>query len=300
MGAVVYQSPVNGFQQIWRKPTGDPSLSSASQVTFPTINYGGAVSPAIADDGSFICYRENTNGSPTPKDILRYPGPVVAATNAQPTTVFAAAGNPGAIGFFTIAGTEPSIASDGKAIFSYANARNSPSGENNFYNTYLIVGGQTVSPGNSWSGSRPDGNADGKFVYGNGSQIFLNNLLLTNGTQASINDAPRDNPDVVYVAGTNLMSTLFGRLDGGQYASTSISGSWVDVNKNGVLVFEKSVNGYSQVFKAYPWEARIVSRGGTNALVGLPYHYDNDNIAEAYGAPEPGRAAMPRGYQGLS
>src|SRR5207249_891865 len=50
--------------------------------------------------------------------------------------------------------------------------------------------------------------------------------------------------------------------------------------------FEQLVNGHYQVFKAYPWEPTIVSMGGTNALVGLPYRYDSDNIAEAYGGPE--------------
>lgn len=287
LGEVVYQSPAGGLQQVWKKPTGDPSMSSASQVTFPNASYGGATSPGIADDGSFVCFRVSTNGSYAPKDILKYPGPAAAQTNPQPAVVLASSGDPGAIGYYSVAGSEPSLTSDSKPVFSYANARNSLSGDNDFYNTYLLVGGQVVSPGNSWNGSHPDANDQSHFVFGNGSQIFLDNQFLTNGSTASVNDAPRDKPEVVYVNGTNLMSTLFGKLDAGPYSSVPISGSWVDVNASGVLVFEKLVNGYYQVFKAYPWEIRIVSRGGTNGLVGLPHKYDGDNIAEAYGGPEP-------------
>lgn len=43
----------------------------------------------------------------------------------------------------------------------------------------------------------------------------------------------------------------------------------MDINKSGVLIFEKLVGTNYQIFKAYPTEPRIISAGGTNALVGL-------------------------------
>ena len=62
-----------------------------------------------------------------------------------------------------------------------------------------------------------------------------------------------------------------------------MTGSWVDVNRSGVTVFEKQVGGFYQVFKAWPLEPRNLSTLATNALVGFPWQADADNIVEAYG-----------------
>ena len=50
------------------------------------------------------------------------------------------------------------------------------------------------------------------------------------------------------------------------------------IDNSGVIVFEKAVGGFSQVFKAWPLEPRILSTGATNGLVGFPYQFDADNI----------------------
>jgi hypothetical protein len=153
-----------------------------------------------------------------------------------------------------------------------------------FWSYLNFVPGQSLLLTNG-SADYPDINADGHFASSSGSQICLDTRSVLTGQFPHINDAPRDNPEIVYVSGNNLMSSRVGQLN--DYNGQALSGSWVDINQSGVLIFEKLVGTNYQIFKAYPTEPRIVSTGGTNALVGLPYRYDSDNMAEAYGDPEP-------------
>jgi len=272
-GDIVYQNNADGLWQVWKKSAGDPTFTSASQITFPDAQFTDATSPGISDFGSIVCYRHRTNGGQTVESIVTYPGAAIVANGVRRDY-------PQAEDWL---GPYTSISSDGKQIWAsthYPSGIDPPPPTGNLF----ISGRGSVFSQQSYIGFNCDVNAQGEFVYGNGSQIFLNNVLLGTGQFPNINDVPRGRPDIVYANGSNLISRVFGRLQSGQ--PNELTGGSVDVNKDGILVFERLVGSHYQVFKAYPWEPRIISISGTNALVGLPYRYDSDNIAEAYGGPE--------------
>ncbi len=287
LGGFVYNEQVGGQWQVFGTPSADVN---PGQLTVTEGSYTGALSPAIADDGSFICTRSYTNtgyaGQMVLTDVLRYPGPAVAVTNPAATPVFQAQDlrYPEGTGHYFNGGPHASMSAGGAGIFSYTHVQIGLS--DSWYWSYLVVSDRgTVSLNDQWQGDYPDLNANGHFVFASGSQVYLDNNPALTGQFAHINDAPRDNPEIAYVSGNNLVSSRVGQVK--DYNGQSLTGSWVDINRSGILMFEKLVGANYQIFKAYPTEPRIVSTGGTNALVGLPYRYDSDNIAEAYGDPEP-------------
>ena len=76
--------------------------------------------------------------------------------------------------------------------------------------------GGNISPSGDWSGNFPDVNAVGHFVYSDGSQVYLDFVPFTNAPMASVGDAPKDLPDIVFPSslGVNspLISARFGPL----------------------------------------------------------------------------------------
>jgi PKD repeat protein/pimeloyl-ACP methyl ester carboxylesterase len=251
-GEIVYCRQVNGQWQVFR---------TQGQATFPDDQYSDATSPAIADDGSFVCYRHGQGATSGLGYVLRYPGTQqIEVSRHEP------GGN-------RDAGEHPSMSSDGRVIwwYSFFNNQTADSARRLF-----VSGRGQVSEGDYWPGDYPDVNNQGRFVYQIGGQIFPEGRAAFNGTLPNIGDAPADNPDIVYVNGTQIESTVMGVIG---------PGSWVDVNRSGIIVFEYFTNGFYQVFKGYPLP-RIVSTGRSNATVGLPYQYDSDNTAEAYGYSE--------------
>jgi uncharacterized repeat protein (TIGR01451 family) len=287
LGGFVYNRQVGGRWQVFGTPSADVN---PGQLTVPEGSYTEALSPAIADDGSFVCTRSRTNigaaGQMVLTDVLRYPSPAAAATNPSPVYVYQANDqrNVNGYGYFWYAYPHASASSTSNAIFSYYEEEDLMFDSYSW--SYLVLSDRgAVSPGDVFSGDYPDVNAADHFVYQYGSQIYLDNQAVLSGQIPRINDAPRDNPEIVYVNGGNLSSSRVGQLK--DYNNQALTGSWVDINRSGVLIFEKLVGTNYQIFKAYPTEPRIISTGGTNALVGLPYRYDSDNFAEAYGSPEP-------------
>lgn len=249
-GEFVYSQQVSGQWQVFSSRRG--------QLTSAGSDYTDATSPAIADDGSFVCFRHKTSDGFG--FVLRYPGPAIIEFSSRNSLS----------GDHRDAGEHPSMSSDGKSIWWYAFF--GPSTTRRLF----VSGLGQVSSGTYWSGDYPDVNAQGKFVFQIGTQIYLNNTIAFSGSYPHIGDAPQSNPDIVYVSGGQVRSTVMGIIG---------PGSWGDVNRDGIVVLERQTNGFYQIFLEYPLP-KIVSHGATAAQVGLPYHYDSDNKAEAYAAPD--------------
>ncbi|MBI3416313.1 MAG: cadherin-like domain-containing protein [Verrucomicrobia bacterium] len=277
LGDYVYQEQVNGLWQVFE---GGVS-GQIRQITFPDAVYSDATSPALADDGSFICSQTRTNAQGSFKDTVFYPGP------GGPQNVLCASSLVANVFRFETfnCGVEPSLASNGKIIRSSQYDLSTLSGNDSHVGN-LYVAGNLVASGMSSPWQHPDVNQAGDFVFSSGGQVFLNNQFAVNAAAGSLNDVPTDNPDIAYVNGSTLTSTVLGTLQ--DQNGSPLTGSWVDINRSGVIVFEKQVGGFYQVFKAYPLYPRIITVGGTTAQVGLPYQYSSDNFAQAYGGnPEP-------------
>lgn len=249
-GEFVYQRQVGGQWQIFSSRRG--------QLTFADNIWSDATSPAIADNGDFLCHRHQGGLG----YVVRYPG----ATWIEFSIHNPQGGN-------RDAGMNASMSSDGKAIWYYSFV-SFISGDSR---RRLFTSGRGEVIGPDFQGDYPDINAAGEFVFSQNGQIYHSSRgAIISGSFPHIGDAPADNPDIVYVSGTELRSTVTGVIG---------PGSWVDVNRSGVIVFEYRTNNNYQIFKGYPLP-RIVSKGGTNAVVGLRYKYDSDNKAEAYGYSE--------------
>lgn len=262
LGEMVYEGQSLTVTQVFSSVRG--------QLTFPGGGLTDARSPAIANDGSFVCYGAWTNGMAR---ILKYPGPVILDNSSR-----APSGSSG-----RTVEDHLSLSADGEAMWSY----NFVTDFGDFTRKLLTSSRGAVSVGGNWSGDYPDIDADGNFVYAYGSSIYLNNTNLFPGRFPRINDAPKDNHEIVYVSssGENLMSRRVGQLR--DRFGAPLTGSWVDINREGTLAIEKFTNGAYHVFKAYLASPCIISTPGTNALVGLPYRYDSDNLVESYGAEAP-------------
>jgi triacylglycerol esterase/lipase EstA (alpha/beta hydrolase family) len=283
-GAFTYRGKIGENWQVFATPTPE---GAPYQLTFADGIYDDADSPSVADDGTVVCVRSHMAGAffrTRVRDLVRYPGPQEALTNPSPTVLFAGYNSRRSDGNGDVgsAGAEASCSSDGRIIWNNTLEHNSFSGS--FYYSYLgLVGGGNLALDDQWSGSSPDVNADGHFVYGTGWQIYLDNVPTRTGQFPHINDIPRDLPDIVSVQtpGNRLVSARLGQLY--DRFGQPLTGNWADINRSGVIIFEQAVGNNTQIFKGYPLEPRIVSAGATNAVVGLPYRYDSDNLAEAYG-----------------
>lgn len=73
-GEYVYCQQVGGLWQVFSNTRG--------QLTFPNSEYTDATSPAIADDGRFICFRHDGRGLGF---VLKYPGPAVMEVSTTQT-----------------------------------------------------------------------------------------------------------------------------------------------------------------------------------------------------------------------
>jgi len=93
----------------------------------------------------------------------------------------------------------------------------------------------------------PDINADGVIVFSSGSvykataQSPGSATFVANGINPRVADGV--DPEIVYVSGSKVVSTKGGEVD---------DGAWADVNNEGAIVYEKQVNGVSQIFLATP------------------------------------------------
>lgn len=147
-GEFVYCQQVDGLWQVFSNTRGQ--LTSANSV------YTSATSPAIADDGSFICFRHLAGQN---RDcIVTYPGPSIIDCSSQNGTSY------------RFAGEYPSMASNGTIIWSY---RYCWGWDQQCVSRLFVSGSGQVSSGDNWDGSYPDVNAAGQFVYQVGSEIHV-------------------------------------------------------------------------------------------------------------------------------
>jgi hypothetical protein len=106
----------------------------------------------------------------------------------------------------------------------------------------IVVSGLDVG----FVGDYPDVNDDGLIVYSSGGNVLITSAqnpsvsyTVEAGSQPRIADGPQS--EIVYIKNGQVVSTVGGVVD---------TGIWADVNNKGQILYEKQVNGFSQIFLA--------------------------------------------------
>jgi len=137
----------------------------------------------------------NTNNGFRRKDILK-PARGRAADKPQPTVMFGSLRFRDRFGYYAHQRQEVSVAAMGLLGFPAAMAQFVLWPRNDWFNSYCFRQSEG-SPGHSWSGCASRCPMSNDIRLFKRPPRYLANQVLTNGTQASINACPRDNPDVV-------------------------------------------------------------------------------------------------------
>lgn len=205
--------------------------STRGQLTSPSGNYTEAQYPTIADDGGYVCFRPGSLPCTGSGYLLRYPG--------ESTVEFCSRNVSSGAHRDPI--PQSGISSDGtKVIWGYE-FYSSPA---TLQSRKFYVSGTQVSPGTVAYWNNPSVNRNGEYVYDSASLVYSSvRGALAAGVQPAINDSG----DVAYVNGSDV--TVL-RATG--TAATVGTGSDPSINAQGIVVFERSVGGYYQIFRAAP------------------------------------------------
>lgn len=245
-GDVVWSQQVSGFWQVYVLPSG----SSAP------VRLGGQASdhnnehPTI-DDAGRVLYLKDGVGQGVARAVI--------LNNGGTESVIEFSSRNNLTGQHRDAGQHFGIASNGTTI-SYYDFLQFGFGPRRFN-----VSGAGQIPGDFSGKDFPDINSNGTFVYSSFGTVFSaavsaagSPLPIASGDRPRIADIvpPATVPEIVYIGGSQVLSTIGGVID---------VGSWADVNNAGTVVYEKAVTGFNQIFLA------TIGSGGTiNVTTNMP------------------------------
>lgn len=237
----------NSGEIVWMEDAGQGwRIVSNARGALTSTSDGSAEYPSLAGDGSFVYFRRGA--CPLTGEIWRQPG--------------------GRIEFCSRSGTQhrdplpaAGLSSDGQVIWG-----------REFYGAggllstrRFFVNGAQVSTGNIVYWNNPAINRHGEYVYDDGSFVLSSSRgALTAGVQPSLNDQG----DVAYAVGAEVWV----RLSGGETRPVANGGDPA-ISADGIVVFERVVNGVFQIFRATPQVAITVKgkcRGSNCGQAGPP------------------------------
>lgn len=252
-GDMVWSQQVNGFWQVFRYNSFLPLLE---QITFEDQNHER---PAISDDGT-IAWFEDNSGSGIGWQVIGC-GPNCQPSSSRFTIQTSTYNNSN--GQHRDAGRYFGIASNGATIsyFSFCDASCSGlqcgvlCGSSRRFN----VSGVGQLPENFLGYDHPDINNSLVIAYTNDfpgpRDIYLattqnpfNATVIDSGQFPHLADGT--SPQLVYVKNGNEITTM--RAGSTDPPLKIDNGLWADVNNNGWILYEKAVNGVSQIFLAKP------------------------------------------------
>lgn len=239
-GEIIWTEIVGGDKQIFSSIRG--------QLTSPLGQYAGAENPSISDDGSFVCFRPfGIYG-----DVVRYPNGRVyefstrnAATGSRRNPV-----------------QQSGISSSGKVIWGREFYQFGSISTRRFF----VDGTEVSLPSTQVDWKNPSVNANGDFAYDSGGAVYIRNngdtasTLVDEGSQPYINNLR----DIAYVSGSEVRVLYHG----GERRTVG-AGADPSINSDGIIVFERQVDGFYQIFRARPAVATL-HRFDPEALVFNP------------------------------
>ena len=236
VGAVNHRAPGinNSGEIVWMEETAQDwqiMSSTRGQLTSPGGSYGPAEYPSLADDGSFVCFRAfGIFGN-----IVRYPGGGVYESSTS---------NP-ASGSRRNPVRQSGISSNGRVIWGREFYQFGSLSTRKFF----LDGTEVSLPSTLVNWQNPSVNRNADFVYDNSGTVYvrfngdLSSTIVTSGTQPYIND----NRDIAYVSGSQV-KVLY---HDGQLRTVG-TGTDPAINADGIVVFERQVDGFYQIFRARP------------------------------------------------
>lgn len=251
-GDIVWSQQVNGLWQVYLLKNG---ATSPTPLPVPNMSYNREY-PDIDDNGGVV-YLEDGQGAGPGLSVVENIGGVestIEYSSGNPPGCTEPPAGPATCKSWRAAGQYFGIAGNGTVI-SYHDFCNvcsapppCPSTSSSCTRNFDVSGvGQLAG---TWNGADyPDINGQGTFVYTTAGSVYsattaapTSPTLIASGGNPRIADASI-NPEIVYIAAGQVISTLGGPVD---------SGIWADVGSSGTILFERKVKGYSQVFRAVP------------------------------------------------
>jgi hypothetical protein len=225
---IVWSQQVNGLWQVYKNGAPIPVPDSSHNFSYPVI-----------DDAGDVIYLKDTTGSGAGLEVI-------LNVNGSESTIEYSSGNPpGCVppncSSWRSAGEHFGVSRTDGTIVSYHDFCATPSS----CTRYFDVSGTGQLPGTFNGFDYPDINAQRVFAYSSNSLFTATLAFPGSATSLFAGIAARlgDTNEVAYVSGPSVVSSARGIVD---------DGVWVDVNNSGQVVYEKVVNGFSQVFLATP------------------------------------------------
>jgi YVTN family beta-propeller protein/VCBS repeat-containing protein len=230
------------------------NATSPTKLTCPGVPYSTGIFPSLAND-SFVTFRERTDGCVG--DIVRYTSPCGAGAIVE----FCSRNFPPSGG---VSHRDPipqtGISSDGSYLMwgrYFFNVVNFSETRRFFVNGNQLLPNE---PFVNWQ--NPSINKDGVYVVDDGaglnSQIFRGNALTPSQAPEAIGGISGDDPcindvgDIAYVS----IGLIKMRDHSGKLFSVGLGGHPA-INGSGVVVFERFISGFMNIFRAVPVTVKV-------------------------------------------